>query len=155
MLANNPNANSNGLGDQAKLQQLVVLSKQARLFYQRAASATADHTIRRYFTELALLHQQAEKIITAQPLNAAMDIELSRLCQWYQHQNTAPAVENWLPGFTEQLSQQVTVLKRFSRGFARPEHVTAIASLTASLQIVADQLIPILEQKKHEKFTGN
>lgn len=149
MLAHNPNSETGGINDQLILSQVVALSKQAWLFYQRVAPYMVDNNIRRHFVELAVLHQQAEKIAADEQPKLSDAPQNTIICQWYQRNNAEHPDKkvNWLAELPEQLRRQLAVFKRYSRQLEQPANAKAMANLTAGLQIVVDQLNPLLTDK--------
>tara|TARA_B100001059_G_scaffold109412_1_gene109272 strand:+ start:27152 stop:27610 length:459 start_codon:yes stop_codon:yes gene_type:complete len=135
-------------GDQAILSLVLAVSEQARLFYQRTAPLIADNNIRRYFIELELLHQQAATFAAAENTKVASDQDVNAICQWYKDNSAEPESEpeqqTWLAELPQQLRWQLGTFKRLNRGLTQPDNARALANLTAGLQIVTDQLCPLL-----------
>lgn len=150
MLAYDPHKVKHNTGDQTILSLVLAVSEQARLFYQRKASFVDDNNIRRYFVELELLHQQAETFTASDNIKVATDQDVNAICQWYRSYAAEPADEKqrWLAELPQQLRWQLDTFKRLSRGLKQTENAKALANLTAGLQIVTDQLCPLLLKSK-------
>ncbi|HAW92088.1 MULTISPECIES: hypothetical protein [unclassified Arsukibacterium] len=146
MLAYDLKAANHCAGDQAILSLVLAVSEQARKFYQRTAPFIDDNNIRRYFIELELLHQQAESFAAAENTKVATDQDVNAICQWYRDYSTEPEQEEqtWLAELPQQLRWQLGAFKRLNRGLTQPDNAKAVANLTAGLQIVTDQLCPLL-----------
>ena len=149
MLAFNPKTESNNAGDQATLSLVMAVCKQARPFYQRTAPLISDNNIRRYFHELELLHQQAFSLNNADGIKATSDADINAVCQWYRCENAGKADDKneWLAELPQQLHRQLTAFKRLNRELTQRDNARALANLTAGLQIVSDQLSPLLSGK--------
>lgn len=150
MLAYDPKTVRHSTGDQAILSLVLAVSEQARLFYQRTAPLVGDINIRRYFIELELLHQQAEQFTAADNIKVATDQNVNAICQWYRRYRTEPGEEkySWLAELPQQLRWQLDTFKRLNRGLTQANNAKAMANLTAGLQIVTDQLCPLLLNSK-------
>ncbi|WP_372625763.1 hypothetical protein [Arsukibacterium sp.] len=148
MLAYDLKAANHCAGDQAILSLVLAVSEQARLFYQRTAPLIADNNIRRYFIELELLHQQAASFTAAENTKVATDQDINAICQWYKDYSAEAEHERdeqrWLAELPQQLRWQLGTFKRLNRGLTEPSNAKAVANLTAGLQIVTDQLCPLL-----------
>lgn len=146
MLAYPPKTATHSAGDQAVLSLVLAVSEQARLFYQRTAPLVNDNNIRRYFIELALLHQQAEKFTADDNIKVTTDQNVNALCQWYRSYIAEPGTEkqSWLAELPQQLRWQLDTFKRLNRSLMQTDNAKALANLTAGLQIVTDQLCPLL-----------
>lgn len=150
MLAYDPKTTRHSAGDQTILSLVLAVSEQARLFYQRTAPFVNDNNIRRYFIELELLHEQAETFTAADNIKVATDQDINAICQWYRSYAAEPADEKqrWLAELPQQLRWQLDTFKRLSRGLNQTDNAKALANLTAGLQIVTDQLCPLLLKSK-------
>ncbi|KKO47147.1 hypothetical protein WG68_00370 [Arsukibacterium ikkense] len=146
MLAYNPKSVTDHAADQAMLSQVAALSQHARLFYSQAASCMADNNIRRHLTALVMLHQQAEQLVSGKPDKQTHNVEHSIICQWYQHHHAGCNADNisWLAELPAQLRRQLALFKRYSRELTRPANAKAMANLAAGLQMLTDQLQPLL-----------
>ncbi|WP_213996628.1 hypothetical protein [Arsukibacterium sp.] len=150
MLAYDPQVTKHSAGDQAILSLVLAVSEQARLFYQQTAPLVSDTNIRRYFIELELLHQQAEQFTAADNFKVATDQNVNAICQWYRRYTAEPGEDkyHWLAELPQQLRWQLDTFKRLSRGLTQADNAKALANLTAGLQIVTDQLCPLLLNSK-------
>ena len=150
MLAYDPKIENNGAGDQAILSLVRAVCEQAGLFYQRAAHLVSDNNIRRAYSELQFLHQQTLQLAVADNVKVATDPDINSVCQWYRQQNAnLSAGENsWMAEVPQQLHRQLTAFKRLSRELNQAENAKALAHLTAGLQILTDQLRPLLLNRK-------
>ncbi|MBV2129408.1 hypothetical protein [Arsukibacterium indicum] len=150
MLAYDPRTVKHTKGDQSVLSLVVAVSEQARLFYQRTAPFVNDINIRRYFIELELLHQQAELFAAADNIKVTSDQDINAICQWYRCYAAEPADEKqtWLAELPQQLRWQLDTFKRLNRLLTAADNAKALANLTAGLQIVTDQLCPLLLNSK-------
>lgn len=146
MLAYEPKIARKSSGDRAVLSLVLAVSEQAKLFYQYTATFIDDTNIRRYFIELALLHQQAEKFAAVESTKVATDQDVNAICQWYRDYISSPAAEQhiWLAELPQQLRWQLATFRRLTRAVTQPDNARALANLTAGLQIVTDQLRPLL-----------
>lgn len=150
MLAYYPKKIRHSAGDQPILSLVLAVSEQARFFYQRTAPFIRDNNIRRYFIELELLHQQAETFTSADNVKVATDQDVNAICQWYRSYAAEPADEkqSWLAELPQQLRWQLDTFKRLNRALTAPDNAKALANLTAGLQIITDQLCPLLLNSK-------
>ncbi len=150
MLAYDPKSAEHKTEDQAILSLVLAVSEQARLFYQRKAPFVDENNIRRFIIELELLHQQAETFTAAENVKVATDQDVNAICQWYRSNAAEPTDDKqpWLAELPQQLRWQLDTFKRLSRSLTDAANARALANLTAGLQIVTDQLCPLLLNRK-------
>ncbi|MEE2000289.1 hypothetical protein QWY20_02400 [Alkalimonas sp. MEB108] len=132
--------------DQAIIQEVTAICEQARQFYQQAIPEITNNNVRRYFAALAQLHQRPYQLDTAEWPKATTTSNSATLWQWYHHHSKAITTSqaHWRTELPQQLFLQLTLFKHLSRTLVHPDNTRELANLTASLQMLADELIPLL-----------
>lgn len=146
VLDSNQKSVPSSAGDQKILNQVAAISEQARQFYQQVAPEITNSNVRRYVVALEQLHQLPAQCNTTQLPAQATKQDLTVIWQWYHSQSsTLPSYQTpWCTELPQILTLQLTSFKRLSRELVRQEHARQLANLTASLQMLADELIPLL-----------
>ncbi|MEN3157948.1 hypothetical protein ABC502_06160 [Alkalimonas sp. NCh-2] len=146
VLDNQPKSIILAAQDQAIIREVAAICIQARHFYQQVIPEITNNNIRRYFVALVQLHQLPPALRTAQRPKAARANDTATLWQWYHSHSKAITANqaHWSTELPQQLLFQLAIFKRLSRQLVQPDHARELAKLTASLQILADEFIPLL-----------